>query len=185
MSTRATISVTDEHGKFHIYQHHDGYPDGPFGIVRRLSDARRRAWDLHRFEAADFAAAVVATLKDCGGSTYLTQNADDHDDREFSYHVHPIREGVRTRIGLVIQHYGWVVCSSPVIFDGGLDEAVTRYDVGKADLRADPELAMLEPVSGMLGRAAEEIQQLAGNCLGDDTKDVLERIGETCTALYD
>ena len=184
MSTRATVSVTDEHGKFHIYQHHDGYPDGPFGIVRRLSDARRRAWDLPRFEAADFAAAVVATLKDCGGSTYLTQNAADHGDREFSYHVNPIREGTRTRIGLAIQRYGWGDDAS-MLFDSDLDEAILRYDAGKADLRADPELAMLEPVSGMLCRAAEEIKQLAGNCLGDDTKDVLERIGETCTALYD
>ena len=25
MSTRATISVTDQQGRFDIYQHHDGY----------------------------------------------------------------------------------------------------------------------------------------------------------------
>ena len=151
-------------------------------MVRRLSDARRRAWDLPRFEAADFAAAVVATLKDCGGSTYLTQSADDHADRAFSYRLHPIREGTRTRIGLIIRRHGW---GATELFDGDLDEAVTRYDAGKADLRADPELAMLDPVNGMLARAAEEIQQLAGNRPGEDTMDVLRQIDETCTALSD
>lgn len=185
MSTRATISVTDKHGRFDIYQHHDGYPDGPFGIVRRLSDARRRAWDLPRFEAADFAAAVVATLKDCGGSTYLTKRAEDHGDREFSYRLHPIRKGTLTRIGLIIKQYSRVPSSSPVIFDGDLDEAVLRYETGQTESNDDPELSVLTPVGGILCRAAEEIQQLAGNHPDTDTKEVLEQIDETCITLSD
>ena len=185
MSTRGTITVSDGHGAFHIYQHHDSYPDGPFGMVRHLSDARRRAWDLPRFEAADFAAAVVATLKDCGGSTYLTARAEDHSDREFSYRVHPIREGTRTRIGLVIRHYGWVVGSSSVIFEGDLEEAIIRYDAARTETQADPEQAVLEGAGGTLCRAAEEIHHLAGSVPEDDTKEILQQIDQSCIQISD
>lgn len=83
MSTRATITVADERGSFDIYQHHGGYPDGQHGLVRQIAMARRMAWDLPRFEASDFAAAVIAALKDRGGSTYLTADAEAHCDRAF------------------------------------------------------------------------------------------------------
>lgn len=184
MSTRGTVTVTDERDTFHIYQHHDSYPDGPFGIVRRLSDARRRAWDLPRFEAADFAAAVVATLKDCGGSTYMTKRAEDHDDREFSYRVHPIREGTRTRIGLVIAQHGWRD-DSRVIFEGDLTDAVRRYDAGPAETPEDPECAALDPIGGALCRATEEIQHLAGPISEPDTQEALKHIDAACIRLTD
>ncbi len=54
MSTRTTTTVADKQDSFDIYQHHDGYHDGPYGLVRHLALARRLAWDLPRFEAADF-----------------------------------------------------------------------------------------------------------------------------------
>ena len=102
MSTRATISVADDNDSFDIYQHHDGYPDGPHGLVRQIAMARRLAWNLPRFEAADFAAAIIAVLKDRGGSTYLTRDADTHGDRDFHYRVTPLRENMTTRVILTI-----------------------------------------------------------------------------------
>ena len=49
MSTRATITVADEHYSFDIYQHHDGYPEGPHGLVRHIAMARQLAWTPPRF----------------------------------------------------------------------------------------------------------------------------------------
>lgn len=107
MSTRATITVADENDSFDIYQHHDGYPDGPNGLVRHIAMARRLAWDLPRFEAADFAAAVIAVLKDRGGSTYLTKDAEAHGDRSYHYRIEPARENTVTRAQLTISRPSW------------------------------------------------------------------------------
>ena len=89
MATRATITVADENDSFDIYQHYDGYPNGEYGLVRRLANAPRMAWKLPRFEAMDFAAAVVAVLKEGGGATYLTKNAEQHSDRAFQPVIEP------------------------------------------------------------------------------------------------
>ncbi|MEL6220782.1 MAG: hypothetical protein AAFR79_20410, partial [Pseudomonadota bacterium] len=66
--------------------------------MRHIAMAQRLAWDLPRFEAADFAAAIIAVLKDRGGSTYLTEDTEAHGDRAYCYYVEPLREGVSTQV---------------------------------------------------------------------------------------
>ncbi len=68
MSTRALYTFKDEHGTFHVYKHHDGYPSG---AIAHIEAAKPHAWALPRFEADEFAAAFVTGNKPDGGSVRL------------------------------------------------------------------------------------------------------------------
>jgi len=60
MSTRTTITVFDDSNYFHIYKHWDGYPEA---IKPLIQEAKKLAWDLPRFEAGEFAASLIQSLK--------------------------------------------------------------------------------------------------------------------------
>lgn len=175
MPTRATITVADDHDSFDIYQHYDGYPDGPDGLVRRLANAPRMAWKLPRFEATDFAAAVIAVLKEGGGTTYLTKDADLHSDRAFHYKITPLRDGVSTRVGLCIIETAWLPdAPDKVLFDGDIMDAVQKFNA-IAPLPENPrEVQLLNPIEAALGRAEEEINQWCRDRPEGDTTEVLE-----------
>jgi hypothetical protein len=64
MSTRSNIIVQDEYKRIQVYRHYDGYPEG---VIPELIKALEFAWPLPRFEADDFAAAIVRAWKDEGG----------------------------------------------------------------------------------------------------------------------
>ena len=64
MSTRSNIIVQDEYNRIQVYRHYDGYPEG---VMPELIKALEFAWPLPRFEADDFAAAIVRAWKDEGG----------------------------------------------------------------------------------------------------------------------
>lgn len=95
MSTRAVITVQDTYQRFHIYTHCDGYPSH---TAKRLVNAERFAF-LDRYDAGDFAAAIIAGNADekrymkagrClsqGGNLYLTNHYQDHSDLEFRYKI--------------------------------------------------------------------------------------------------
>lgn len=88
MSTRATIAVHDERATYTVYRHCDGDPDGKHGVVADLDRALRFAWPPPRFEAGDFAAAIIAAWKDDGGGgIYCTGSHDDHGDTDYRYDV--------------------------------------------------------------------------------------------------
>lgn len=70
MSTRALYTFRDADGEYHVYKHHDGYPDEHGGFAT-IGAAKRLAWDLPRFEADEFAAAFVAAAKDGPGGVRL------------------------------------------------------------------------------------------------------------------
>ncbi len=179
MSTRATITVADEHDSFDLYQHHDGYPDGPFGLVRHLAMARRLAWDLPRFEAGDFAAAVIAVLKDRGCSTYLTRDADAHADRAYHYRIEPSRENYLTRVMLTISRASSERAQGDVeIFAGEIQAAVAKFNA-VADTSDQPrEWQMLGEIEASLYRAEEEVGMLCGHKPDEDTEKVLEDIDD-------
>lgn len=158
MSTRATITVSDEHDRFHIYQHHDGYPDGPHGIIHHLNRARRRAWDLPRFEAADFSAAIVAALKDRGGSTYLTTDAAAHGDRSYHYEISPLRDATRTSVQIVIRQSSFDG-SMRDIFSGPVEEAVTAYQAGTAETFVDPVIDHLHQIVRSIDHIVDDLGQ--------------------------
>lgn len=77
MSTRCTVSVFESAAEAkitppnriangevcHLYRHSDGYPQGEYGVPETLKAALPYAWPLPRFEADDFAAAIIAAWK--------------------------------------------------------------------------------------------------------------------------
>jgi len=184
MSTRATITVADDENRFDIYQHHDGYPEGPHGLVRHIALAQRLAWDLPRFEAADFAAAVIAVLKDRGGSTYLTQNADTHADRDYHYRIEPLREGVSTQVQLTIRQPSWRdVEPERELFQGSIIEAVRKFNAVGKIAEQPREYRILADAEGALWRAMEEISALCGDRPDEDAKQVNEDIEAATRSL--
>lgn len=62
MSTRAVYTFHDERGRYHVYKHSDGYPEG-MGACYAINAALTFAWPLPRFEADEFAAAFIAANK--------------------------------------------------------------------------------------------------------------------------
>ena len=120
MSTRCTISVKDDDGVYFIYRHHDGYPNGEHGVPATLVKALEFAWPLPRFEADDFAAAIVGAWKRKGGGDirFTTQHGA-HQDTEYQYFI----THLKFTIYLVIKD----VYSGKTIFSGTLDEAIERF----------------------------------------------------------
>jgi hypothetical protein len=134
MSTRATLSVFDDHDKFDIYRHHDGYPHGPNGVIQDVKRAMGKAWPMPGFQAADFSAAMVATMKNCPGSLYLTRQAELHMDRWYHYDI----TRAEKELHLVVHEYSERVGKVLPIFEGTIDEAIDRFDA--LSLEIDTEL---------------------------------------------
>ncbi|WP_323772154.1 hypothetical protein [Antarctobacter sp.] len=146
--------------------------------------ARRLAWDLPRFEAADFAAAVIAVLKDRGGSTYLTQDAEAHADRSFHYRIEPVRENYATRVMLTISRPSWDRSQPDVeVFHGELQSAVSKFNaIGETAIQPR-EYQTLMTAEGALWRAHEEIRALCGERPDPDTEKVFEDIEDASRDL--
>jgi hypothetical protein len=105
MSTRCTITVRDEKNgteAYSIYRHCDGYPDGESGVFATLPAALSYAWPLPRYEAMEFAAAIIVAWKEAahllhvasalpytvqGGNIYMTKGRDQHYDTDYHYEV--------------------------------------------------------------------------------------------------
>jgi hypothetical protein len=97
MSTRCTLTVRDEKDgeeAYSIYRHYDGYPDDKSGVLWTLRKALSYAWELPRFDPAEFAAAIVAAWKmpakqyTQGGNIYFTKNRDWHGDTSYHYEIY-------------------------------------------------------------------------------------------------
>jgi hypothetical protein len=76
MGTRSTMLFIDQDSIVQIYRHWDGYPSS---ILPDLDKARKLAWGFPRFEADEFAAAVVATMK-VGEGNVRIQNPPSRED---------------------------------------------------------------------------------------------------------
>jgi len=91
MSTRSNIIIEDGYHRIQLYRHSDGYPDSPHGVLATLKEATSYAWPLPRFEASDFAAAIVAAWKSGGGNIYIDGSPKAwemvHGDTEWVYIV--------------------------------------------------------------------------------------------------
>lgn len=175
MSTRATITVADQNDSFDLYQHHDGYPDGPHGLVRYISMARRLAWDLPRFEAADFAAAIIAVLKDHGGATYLTKDADVHSDRSFYYRVERVREDSTASVQLTISRPSFERGKNEVeVFTDRIQDAAAKFSAVPDTTNQPREWQMLGEIESALYRAEEEVHQWVEGTPDPDTQATLD-----------
>ena len=95
MSTRSNIIVEDKHQRIQLYRHSDGYPNGPHGVVHDLVEALEYAWESPRFEADDFAAAIVRAWKEEPGNIYIDGSPVSwemiHGDTEWVYVIRDFR----------------------------------------------------------------------------------------------
>ncbi|MCI0558945.1 MAG: hypothetical protein MN733_10650 [Nitrososphaera sp.] len=94
MSTRCNIIVEDRYDRVQLYRHWDGYPDRKSGILATLEPALPFAWPLPRFEASDFAAAIVRAWKESGGGNIYIDGSPKgwelvHKDTEWVYLIRP------------------------------------------------------------------------------------------------
>ena len=142
MSTRAMYtfvdSTKDGGGKYHVYKHHDGYPEG---AVQHISGLLRFAWELPRFEADEAAASFVAANKNEGGGVRLMHSGVWSEvapgDLEYRYEiaVKPEKSDGPRKYGEQLWIKAWEVsCSYPedkwtstLIFDGTLTEMRAKY----------------------------------------------------------
>lgn len=107
MSTRANIIVKDETEIVQLYRHMDGYPSA---VLPDLLKVFPYAWGLPRFEASDFAAAIVAAWKTTGGGNVYINATPDRAD---------LAKGLT----------GWVEYLYLVEYDGARGVTVTVFDV--------------------------------------------------------
>ena len=77
-----------------------------------------------RFQADDFSAALIATMKKGAGSVYLTKEAANHTDRAFHY---DITKG-EAELEVKISEYSSRVHDVVPIWEGRLSEAVEKFD---------------------------------------------------------
>lgn len=76
MGTRATITIKDDASRFHLFRHWDGYPENDAGVIAGLQKVidGPKVWPLPRFEADEFAAGIIATLKSGEGDYRIIKN---------------------------------------------------------------------------------------------------------------
>ena len=186
MSTRATITIKGDDGHCDIYRHQDGYPESQHGVIHDLRLAQKFAWELPRFEATDFAAAVVAVMKQNPGSVYLTKEAENHGDRAFHYEV------TAAKTDIVVKVYATAFWSNPEntptltpVFAGTLGQAGEKFCPTKEIPGKSREFRILERVEHTLLRAQEEIAQLTGGRPDDVTTQVHQQIETAVRDLTD
>ncbi|SNZ20079.1 hypothetical protein SAMN06265368_3178 [Cohaesibacter gelatinilyticus] len=180
MSTRATLTISDKHDSFDIYRHHDGYPNGPHGVIKDIRAAVDKAWLLPHFEAGDFAAATVAQMKQSPGSVYLTHEAARHSDRSFHCEV----SFAENALQVVVHDYAARVDDVIPKFEGSIEEAVEHYEADR-DYDGEPifeHRTVAMPVEGIdviasaLDAAALDINQACKWRPDQDSKRALDQI---------
>jgi hypothetical protein len=78
MSTRGGFTFIDaDKATFHVYKHHDTYPEGAWGGPATLLLATRYAWQFPRFEADEFAASFITAAKMSSNMTLHMQKLFD------------------------------------------------------------------------------------------------------------
>lgn len=110
MSTRSNIIVEDGRNRVQLYRHYDGYPGGIGGVLATLEQALPYAWPLPRFEAEDFAAAIVRAWKSQGGDVSFDGSPEAweliHADVEWVY-VIKAKAPDDDRFEPIVQVFNW------------------------------------------------------------------------------
>ncbi len=114
MSTRSNIIIKDNYNTIQLYRHCDGYPEG---IIPDLALALEFAWELPRFDATDFAAAVVRAWKDKGGGNIYIDGSPKafemiHGDSEYVYVIKFDQEKNEPFVEIYDWHEHWLDNSS-------------------------------------------------------------------------
>jgi hypothetical protein len=82
MSTRATFEFKHKNYRAVVQLSSDGYPSG---ASIAISKALLLAWKIPRFDAGEFAAALVAANKTGPGGAYIVKRWQDVPSAEFHY----------------------------------------------------------------------------------------------------
>lgn len=127
MSTRSTIKVYDKEDKFYIYRHYDGYPFGECGVLSELTEALKYAWPLPRFEAMDFAAAIIRAWKNGGGNIYFTSSHSAHWDTEYQYDVTMKKKEIWISVYEVQRVHPDGRRDIKKLFEGSLNDAIQTF----------------------------------------------------------
>lgn len=85
MSTRAIINVSDKLDGFHIYVNWDGWPEK---VIPSIEIATKYAWKFPRFEAGDFATALIKVLKKRAWGVYLINSTEKLSKVDYFYQVY-------------------------------------------------------------------------------------------------
>jgi len=130
MATRCTIKIYDKEEAFYIYRHYDGYPSGDSGVPATLDEVQRYAWSLPRFEAMDFAAAIVRAWKSGAGDIYFTRDHSYHWDTEYQYNVTVRNQQIHLQIdkvGIILDRQSEQSRDRKEVFSGTLEKAITHF----------------------------------------------------------
>ena len=130
MGTRCCVTVVDRRGERRkIYRHWDGYPESAAGVLAGIEDAKKYAWPEPRFEASDFAAALIRAWKTEGGGNINVCSFDhEHGDLDFDYTIGPDKEGgelVVTIVDVWSERKGDLKRVSIPLWDNLLEESRT------------------------------------------------------------
>jgi hypothetical protein len=120
MGTRAVFTFHDEHARFSVYKHFDGYPRHAISLIEKTHALARG-----RYEAGEFAAAFVAINKKPGDDIRLSKGAENHGDLSYVYEI-TARDHVLQIIAFAVSnHYEECVCQASLqpLFEGTLEEA--------------------------------------------------------------
>lgn len=105
MSKRSVLIIKDESNTFYIYRHWDGDPKT---VIRDLETVvnSNKVWALPRFEADEFAAGLLATLKTSEGNYRLVNYTPELPDvgQEFVYRITAAQGRLR------------VACNNEIVF---------------------------------------------------------------------
>lgn len=84
MSTRAIITVFDKLDGFNIYVHWNGWPER---VLPSIEIALKYAWKFPRFEAWDFATALIKVLKERAWWVYLINSTEKLSEADYFYQI--------------------------------------------------------------------------------------------------
>lgn len=86
MGTRATYTFKGDGESHTVYVHWDGYPTGAAEYLGATLKSDN-VWELPRYEADEFAAGFVATVKTGGGNVRLAKSPRKFGDIQYAYTV--------------------------------------------------------------------------------------------------
>jgi hypothetical protein len=158
MSTRSTVTVYEDGQGYSVYRHGDGYPDTEHGVLEGLRAALANAWPWPRFEADDYAAAIVATWRTGAGGIRLTSGRDAHGDTEYHYDVSLAPAGHALFVKVWGRGYGgnWKPVSAALVFP----DKVKPVKLSKADQAKASVAREASAVAGEQDEATDALAEL-------------------------
>jgi len=117
MSTSGTFTFTDNVDSYHVYVHWDCYPTGAAEYLEATLQAGK-VWELPRFEADEFSAGFVATVKNNGGNVRLVNGTIEQGNHDYDYHVFKVNHELSVSVSSGGIHN--------VLFIGSLKDFIER-----------------------------------------------------------